>query len=204
MVTVRKIDNKEKQTIESVVQIHLETFSGFFLTFMGRGFLRQMYRSYCEHMPSGLLGAFEENGELVGFLAYSSELSGLYKYMIQKRLIPFAWYALGAFLRKPKVFLRLVRALLKPSESVRDETYVELASIGVSPVVKGKGVGSLLIDNLKRRVDFGVFSYINLETDAEQNEAANAFYVKNGFILTRRFTTREGRVMNEYRFGEKQ
>ena len=119
MVHIRKLEQQDKNVVETVVQIHLDTFQGFFLTFMGRGFLRQLYRSYCEHDASGLLGAFDKEDHLVGFLAYSSQLSGLYKYMIKKRLIPFAWYALGAFFRKPKVFMRLVRAFLKPGESCR-------------------------------------------------------------------------------------
>ena len=203
MVQIRKLEQKDKAAVEQVVQIHLDTFQGFFLTFMGRGFLRQLYRSYCDHAQSGLLGAFDEAGELQGFLAYSSQLGGLYKYMIKKRLIAFAWYAFGAFLRKPKVFMRLVRAFLKPGESRREEAYVELASIGVVPSAKGMGIGSLLIDDLKQRVDFSEFAYINLETDAADNEAANGFYKKNGFVLHRSFQTHEGRQMNEYRFEAK-
>lgn len=74
MIHIKNIESADKQTVEAVVQIHLDTFQGFFLTFMGRGFLRQLYRSYCEHEPSGLL---------------------------------------GAFLRKPKVFMRLVRAFFE-------------------------------------------------------------------------------------------
>lgn len=202
MVHIREIESQQKQTVNEAVQIHLDTFQGFFLTFMGRGFLRQLYRSYCDHDQSGLLGAFDEENRLVGFLAYSSNLSGLYKYMIKKRLIPFGWYAAGAFFRKPKVFMRLVRAFLKPGESKREEDYVELASIGVRPDQKGTGVGSMLIDGLKQRVDLTRYAYINLETDAVNNEAANGFYVKNGFVLTRSFTTHEGRAMNEYRYGE--
>ena len=129
---IRKVKNTEKNTINDIVSIHLNTFTGFFLTFMGRGFLNLMYRSYAEYKDSGILVAFEEE-KPVGFLAYSGDLSGLYKYMIRKRLIPFAWYSLGAFFRKPKVFMRLVRAFLKPGESKREEKYVELASIGTRP-----------------------------------------------------------------------
>ena len=196
---IREIQTNQKEIVHAVTDIHLATFRGFFLTFMGRGFLRQMYSAYCAHGASGLLVAFE--GEVpVGFLAYSEDMSGLYKFMIKSRLIPFAWYSAGAFFRKPAVFMRLVRAFLKPSESRREENYVELASIGVSPDVKSKGVGSALIDALKERVDFDKFAYIGLETDAVNNEGANHFYQKNGFALVRNYETREGRSMNEYRF----
>lgn len=200
MLQIKEIEVYDKQVIGDIVQIHLDTFEGFFLTFMGRGFLKQMYRSYCDHDGSGLLAAFDEDGQIIGFLAFSSDMSGLYKHMIKKRLIPFAWYSLGAFLRKPKVFMRLIRAFLKPSESKRDEAFVELASIGVKPQIKSKGVGTQLIDSLKCRVDFERFEYITLETDAVDNEGANHFYQKNGFELQRTYETREGRKMNEYRF----
>ena len=200
---IREVGKNEKDIINDVVRIHLDTFEGFFLTFMGKGFLKTMYSSYCAHGESGLLIAVDEDGNTVGFLAYSGNMSGLYKYMIKKKLIPFAWYSLGAFFRKPKVFMRLVRAFLKPSESKREESYVELASIGVDPSAKSKGVGSQLIDKLKEIVDFAKNAYITLETDAENNEGANRFYQKNGFSLIREYATREGRKMNEYRFAPK-
>ena len=198
-MTIRKIDSTEKSIVNDIVSIHLKTFTGFFLTFMGRGFLKLMYRSYTEYQDSGILVAFE--GDMpVGFLAYSGNLSGLYKYMIKKRLIPFAWYSAGAFFRKPKIFMRLLRAFLKPSESKRDEKYIELASIGIDPDVKSSGIGSKLIDTLKAQVDFNEYAYITLETDAVNNENVNHFYIKNGFSLEREFETNEGRKMFEYRY----
>ncbi len=196
---IRSISEFEKDTINDIVSVHLDTFQGFFLTFMGSGFLKLMYRSYAEHKDSGILVAFEDE-KLVGFLAYSDDLSGLYKYMIKKRLFLFGWYGLCAFFRKPSVFMRLVRAFLKPSETKRDEKYVELASIGVDPSVKAKGIGSQLIDALKAQVDFSEYAYITLETDAINNEGANHFYLKNGFALEREFETNEGRKMFEYRY----
>ncbi len=196
---IRSITTKEKETIERIVSIHLETFEGFFLTFMGRGFLKLMYRSYVEHPASGVLVAFEEE-KPIGFLAYSGDFSGLYKYMIKRRLFPFAWYSFLAFLRKPAVFMRLVRALLKPGEAKREEKYMELSSIGVDPAIKSHGVGSQLIDALKAQVDFSEYAYINLETDADNNEGANHFYRKNGFVLMREFETKNGRRMYEYHF----
>lgn len=199
MITIRKVEATEKKTIKQIVQIHLKTFPGFFLTFMGKGFLNQMYASYCRHTASGLYAAFD--GEVpVGFLAFSSDFSGLYKYMIKHKLFAFAWYSIGAFFRKPKVFVRLVRAFLKPGEAKREESYIELSSIGVEPAEKGKGIGSLLIEELKKNTDFEKFAYINLETDAENNEATNRFYQKNGFVLSKTYQTHEGRKMNEYRY----
>lgn len=200
---VHEVSQKEERKLLEIVDIHLKTFEGFFLTFMGRGFLYHMYLSYCEDANSNLLVAVDENNKIIGFVAYSEDMSGLYKHMIKRHLIAFAWYSVGAFLRKPKVFMRLVRAFLKPSESKREECYVELSSIGVEPGVKSKGVGTQLIDAVKSRVDFTKNEYISLETDAVSNDAVNCFYMKNGFELVREYETREGRKMNEYRYVQK-
>jgi len=178
----------EKALLHAVTAVHMETFPGFFLTFMGKGFLQKMYLSYCEYGEAALLAAVED-GRVLGFLAYACDMSGLYKYMIRHHLFAFARYSAGAFFRKPSVFMRLLRAFLKPSETKREEAYVELASIGTA-----------LIDALKARVDFAKYAYITLETDAVDNEAVNRFYQKNGFTLARTYETREGRKMNEYRY----
>lgn len=203
MIEIRDVKPEEKILINEIVTIHLNTFTGFFLTFMGRGFLNQMYQSYCDHGESGLLVA-EEEGKAVGFLAYSGNFSDLYKYMIKTRLIPFAWYSVGAFLRRPSSFMHIIKAFLKPGEAKREEKYVELSSIGVDPSTKSRGVGTRLIDELKKKVDFSKFAYITLETDAVNNDGAIHFYEKNGFVQERTFETDEGRKMYEYRFmGEK-
>lgn len=203
MINIREVKYDEKKLINDIVTIHLNTFTGFFLTFMGRGFLNQMYTSYCDYEEAGLLVA-EEDGKAIGFLAYSSNFSGLYKFMIKTRLIRFGWYSIGAFFRRPSAFMHIISAFLKPGEAKREEKYVELSSIGVDPNNKSKGIGSHLIDSLKRKVDFTKFAYINLETDAVDNEVAIHFYEKNGFVRKRMFETDEGRKMYEYRFvGEK-
>ena len=120
-------------------------------------------------------------------------MSDLYKFMIKKKLIPFAWYSLGAFLRKPVIFMRLIRAFLKPSESKREERCVYLSSIGVDVTVKSSGVGSKLIQQLIDDVDFAQYAYIYLDTDALNNDSVNKFYVKNGFVLHGSYETHEGR-----------
>ena len=201
MVIIREVKSNEKKLVSDIVTIHLNTFTGFFLTFMGRGFLNQMYCSYCDHGESGLYVA-EEQGKAIGFLAYSENFSGLYKFMLRSRLLLFCWYSIGAFFRRPSSFMHIIKAFLKPKEVMREEKYVELSSIGVNPTTKFKGVGSMLIDELKKNIDFEKFAYITLETDAINNDSAIRFYEKNGFIREREFETEESRRMYEYRYYE--
>ncbi|MCI9137385.1 MAG: GNAT family N-acetyltransferase [Lachnospiraceae bacterium] len=195
-----KIGITKNQTyVDAIVEIHMDAFTGFFLTFLGRGFLRTLYRGFMEHPKSGIIAAVEE-GKVIGFCAYSEDLSGFYKYLIRRKLPEFAWYGLGAFVRKPNVLFRLLRAFTYPEKSERKKAYMELSSIGVSPEAENRGVGSRLVQTLCRITDAERFAYIKLETDREGNEGANHFYQKNGFVLYHSYETPEGRKMNEYRY----
>ena len=190
------------ECIDEIVEIHLSTFKGFFLTFLGKGFLKQLYKGFIEYDKSNLIVA-EKNNKIVGFIAYSEDMSSFYKYLIKHRLISFAWYAFLAFLRKPKILFRLFAAFGKSEEVKRKEKYIELASIGVAPLSKGEGIGTQMITYLKNCVNFENFAYISLETDAENNENVNYFYQKNGFVLARSYKTKQGRKMNEYQLMNK-
>lgn len=194
----------DKNIVKDIVEIHMKTFKGFFLTFLGRGFLKQLYLGFMNHDKSDVIVAINDNNKVLGFLAFSEDLSGFYKFLIKKKLFLFGWFALGAFFRKPKVLFRLLRAFTYSDKSKSDDKYIEISSIGVNPDVKSSGIGTLMIKKLIKQVDFNEFSYIKLETDQENNELANHFYKKNGFKLVNSYETPEKRKMNEYRYyGEK-
>lgn len=193
------VSQSERDVIEAVANLHLRAFPEFFLTTLGAGFLRQMYASYCGHEESALLVA-KKNDVVLGFAAYSLDMSSLYRYMIRNRLFLFAYYALGAVLAKPSIVPRLLGAFSRSEESRRTEPYAELASLGVCPQEKGRGIGTALVNEVKERVARSGCSYISLETDADDNDKVNNFYLRNGFMLARVYTTKEGRRMNEYHY----
>lgn len=196
-VTITILNDKDK--INEIVDIHMQSFSGFFLTFLGKGFLKQLYKGFLEEKNSNLIVASDLDGKILGFLAYSSNLSGFYKYLIKKYLISFGWYAMLGFFRNPKIFFRLIRAFTYSQEAKREEKYIELSSIGVLPIKENSGIGSKLINYLKE-LDFKEYQYIKLETDAKNNEKANNFYINNHFKLYKNYLTPEKREMNEYRY----
>lgn len=196
-IKIYEIDSKDKKILSEIVDIHTAAFKGFFLTFMGKGFLKLMYKCYCKHESSNILVAFEESNP-IGFLAYSEDLSGLYKFMLKRHFIGFAWYSMLACIRRPKYFMRLIRALNKPNEAKCEDKYVKITSICVNPDHNSKGIGSKLIEAIKTKIGSADYKYILLETDAEKNEAVNQFYLKNGFVLKSQIVTHEGRKMNEY------
>lgn len=191
---------KNKKRIDEIVDIHMKAFSGFFLTFLGSGFLKQLYKGFMQYKNAGLIVAIDKDDSITGFLAYSDDLSGFYKFLIRKKLIIFAWYSICAFLKDPKILLRLFRAFSYSRKAEREEKYIEISSIGVLPEAEGSGIGSEMICYLKRKTISEDYDYIKLETDAENNEKANRFYQKNGFVLSHVYVTREKRKMNEYRY----
>ena len=199
MFQIRELEQKDRNLIPSLALLHKAAFPSFFLTQLGIPFLKTLYTGYLEDAESGIIVA-EEDNRVIGLIAYSKDYPKFYKGLIKHHIIKFAFCSLGAAIRHPSFIKRLLGAFKKSESVVKTERYVELASIGVDPNCKSKGIGSALISYLKKQIDFSKFAYINLETDAVDNDAANRFYVKNGFILEREFTTAEGRKMNEYRF----
>ena len=199
MAEIHELETANSEYIKAIAELHKKAFPSFFLTQLGVPFLRTLYSGYMEDKDSGIIVA-EEGGKLIGFIAYSNDYSRFYKGLIKNHLIKFACCSVGAAVRHPSFIKRLLGAFKKSESVVKTERYVELASICVDPEIESRGVGSALIDYLKRIVDFNKYTFINLETDADGNDSVNRFYVKNGFKLERQFTTAEGRRMNEYRF----
>lgn len=201
MPKIYELKNVNKNYVRSIAELHKKAFPAFFLTQLGVPFLRTLYTGYLEDPDSGIIVA-EENDLLIGFIAYSKDYPRFYKGLIKNHLLKFALCSVGAAIRHPSFIKRILGAFKKSESVVKNERYVELASICVDPKIESKGVGSSLIDFLKDIVDFKTYAYINLETDADENERANNFYLKNGFKLERVFTTAESRRMNEYRFAK--
>ena len=199
MITVKELKKVNTDNIREISELHKRAFPSFFLTQLGEPFLQALYSGYMEDMNSGIIVA-EDDNEIVGFIAYSNDYPQLYKGLIKKHLIKFAFCSLGAAIRHPSFIKRILGAFKKSESVIKEEPYVELASICVDPKLENQGTGTELINYLKDIVDFNAYAYINLETDADGNDVVNKFYKKNGFKLARQYTTAEGRRMNEYRY----
>ncbi len=198
-IQIRELNQMDKECISILAELHKRAFPAFFLTQLGIPFLCTLYTGYMEDTKSGIIVA-EYGKKKVGFIAYSNDYPHFYKGLIKNHLLKFTFCSLGAAIRHPSFIRRLLRAFNKSESVVKKERYVELASICVDPDYEGQGIGTKLIDYLKDLVNFAEYEYINLETDAENNDAVNAFYRKNGFKIAREYITSERRKMNEYRY----
>jgi ribosomal protein S18 acetylase RimI-like enzyme len=183
--------------IERVVEVHLESFPGFFLTFLGRRFLQLLYSSIVSVRQS-VNFVYLDQDILVGFVVGVANPSRFYSKLIRERLFAFAWAAIAATLRRPSIIGRLFRALLYPSKSPGGDSNATLLSIAIKPFCQGRGIGKALIDAFLAEMKKRGVSVVNLTTDRDDNAAANEFYHKLGFRIARVLETPEHRFMNEY------
>lgn len=184
------------EDVERVTDVHLGAFDGFFLSFLGRRFLRLFYR---ETVALGEVALVAESaGAVVGLIVGSTRPGRFFERLLRRRLLAFAVAALPAVVRRPSSAARVTRALLKPREARRPAGTATLMSIAVAPEAQGLGAGSSLvvafIDEARRR---GA-TRVDLTTDKIGNERTNAFYRSLGFRLAREIVTPEKRVLNEY------
>jgi ribosomal protein S18 acetylase RimI-like enzyme len=182
---------------DRVVCIHLDAFKGFFLSFLGSRFLSAFYHAVIGD-SSGITLIIENEGRMTGFVFGTTQPAGLYSRLLRRKWLQFAWAAFPAFLHHPAILPRLLRAFSTPKQKLPAENCATLMSIAVAPTSQGQGIGKLLaqafIDEARARGS----QYVNLTTDAVNNDAANYFYQSLGFHQVRKFTTPEGRIMNEY------
>jgi ribosomal protein S18 acetylase RimI-like enzyme len=185
------------QDVNSVVEIHLRTFKGFFLTFLGRKFLIELYLSILKD-TSGISFVSTNNNAIFGFVVGSIEPNGLYRRLLNKSWFRFCLASLLAFIRRPFIFWRLIRAFSMPSQKLTKLSCATLMSIAVDPNCQGYGVGRLLTHSFLKEAGRRGCEYVNLTTDAVNNDSTNQFYHSLGFELFRQYTTQEGRDMNEF------
>lgn len=180
-----------------VAGIHMSSFPGFFLTFLGYRFLKVFYQGVCKDL-SGVGFIIEELGEPVAFVAGSTQPSGFYKRLIIRDWYKYVVASIQPIIQNPKIIPKLIGALNKPNETLPSEKCATLMSIAVAPDFQGRGFGNQLVIRFLEESAIKECSGVNLTTDSLNNEPVNSFYKNVGFTLLREFSTPEGRLMNEY------
>jgi len=187
-----------KGDVEKVADIHLRSFPGFFLSFLGPSFLKQFYSIMVESRY-GIALVICHRSEAVGFACGSDYISGFYRDLIKKRWLKLSLASVPAIMRKPSAALRLLRATItKPKAGAAKKAVGELSSIAVHPDWEAKGLGRALLTGFMEKMKSRGSTELILATDRDNNDRVNAFYVQSGFALTGTYKTPEGRWINEY------
>lgn len=181
--------------VDTIVEIHLNAFEGFFLTSLGAEFLRFYYSCFVRSNETVTMIA-EENGVIYGFSASSKFCKGFNSRLIKSNLIAFGLLSFKLLLIKPISLLRLVKNLSKKGEKVIDnEDYAELYSIGVCKSAQGKGVGKMLLLKSEQVMKEEGVTRVSLTTDFDNNEQAVGFYHSMGYETLYEFVTYPNRKM---------
>ncbi len=188
----------QMEHVGEVVDIHLKSFPGFFLTFLGPRFLRLLYTEIIQYPEHVAYVACASGKRLVGFVAGIKDESKFYRHLVRTRLFHFMSAALGSTLQRPLSVFRLLRALTYPSQKQEPIAQAVLMSIAVHPEASRRGVGQKLVKHFLEEINRQEVKSVSLTTDADNNESVNQFYQKLGFEIMRTYVTPEGRRMYEY------
>lgn len=182
--------------LSDIADIHIKAFPGFFLTAMGKSFVREYYRAVLE-FPENLCFVATEEERTVGFVVGFGNPPAFYTFY-KKRRVRLISLVLRAILTNPGLLGRVLVNLKRVSSVEGSSSEVELSSVGVEPSLTGTGVGRSLIQAFVNLARERGYQSIYLTTDAEENDRVNLFYIKQGFILERTFLS-GSRKMNQYR-----
>jgi ribosomal protein S18 acetylase RimI-like enzyme len=185
--------------LDSIVQIHLATFGGFFLETVGEKFLKELYLGFLAEQ-SGICLVAMHGKEVVGFVAGTTEPEGFFRRLLQRRWYAFVLAGSASLTQHPiRVGKKFLRALHYRGERPANVTNTTLlSSIGVVPSGRGRGIGKLLISAFCERAQLSGASSVFLTTDRDKNDVVNHFYISNRFKLHGSFLKERGRWMNTY------
>jgi ribosomal protein S18 acetylase RimI-like enzyme len=185
------------EDIEGIVVAHLQSFPEFFLTCLGRPFLRRLYHGILTD-ASGVVLVAEANGTIMGFVAGVLDQSSFYRRQLLCRGLSYLWAALPAMIHDPRIVIRVLRSVKRPRQAQGSVSQTCLMSLGVLPSAQGRGVGRQLVSAFCHTVAEKGARSVSLTTDALSNDSVNKFYQGLGFVISQVVVTAEGRRLNEY------
>ncbi len=188
---VRKATGKD---IGTVVEIHMERFSSFFLTSLGKSFLKVFYKAFLKN--PGILLVLEDGGQIRGFAAGSRDNRGFFKKLLMNNLFGFAISGVRILITNPLALKRIAQNAGKAEDNKL--IFAELLSIAT--LENKKGYGKILLGEFEKEVarENTANLPVSLTTDYDNNERAVQFYRDNGFEIYEIFESYQKRKM--YRF----
>lgn len=176
-----EIKKIEREDLPQVVNVHKDSFKGFFLTELGDHFLTVYYDCVRKDKKGILVGLYDES-QLCGFIAATTLSKGFNKQLIIKNFSRFSLIGLRLFFTQIRSLVRLLKNFTKTSRQVQDEgEYAELLSIGVTAKKQGQGIGKKLLIQFENEMRLKGCSSLSLTTDYHENEKTIQFYKGLGY-----------------------
>lgn len=185
-----------------IAQVHERAFEDFFLSRLGKRFLRRYYEAVLL-FDQGILLKATVDGCVVGFACGFMEPRRFYFALLRR------WHRLGpalacGLLAHPSLLVRVVRTLGRVGRGSA-HAFVppgvepcELSSLAVDPAQSSHGVGTELVSrflNVTRELGGDV---VFVSTDAVDNDRVNRFYSGLGFELAHTEVLDVARALNHW------
>ena len=190
-----EIRNAKYGDVECIVDIHINAFKGFFLTFLGPKFLTLLYKGFID---KGLLRVAVLDSKIIGFSAGTEQPEVFFSNLRKDKWLSFFLAAMPSLIKKPSlVFNKLYGALFYKGDSVKrlNNSFL-LSSLAVDPHIEGKGVGKFILNDLTETLSEKKTSKtIYLITDKNDNDSVLGFYTRCGFRIESEFNQSGQREM---------
>ena len=189
---------KRQNENRALAKLHMQVMPDFFLASLGEGFLTTYYKVVLRHPETICLLAEDENKNILGFVLGREKAKGYLKRILKSSLFTFVIEGIKLLFIKPKSLIRLVRNLDKISKdsSISDtQNYAEIGLIGVSPELKGQGIGHKLFEGFIGILKERNVANLSLTTDMDDNEQTITSYKAWGFTVMYEFKTYPDRRM---------
>ena len=169
---------KSKHSFQ-VANLHIQGISTGFISSLGHDFVAALYEAIAEDENSFGFVAVED-GKVLGFVAFSANLSRLYKYVVLKKGLKFA-FILARKMTSLKVFRKVWDNIFYPNKMKKMELPdAELLSIVVAEEGRGKGIAAQLIEKSFDQCQKRGIKRVKVLVAAD-NLPANNLYKKCGF-----------------------
>ena len=190
------IRNAVEADLELVVDVHVLAFPDFFLTKMGRAFLKVLYHFFL-FTPGAIFLVLESDGIICGFAVGGWSAGKKSKLRLLRSAPAITIAVLKAALRHPAVLLRKVISSinLRKEAAKFPANSMLLRSIGVNPALRGSGAARRLLKEFEIRATLTGAGAIALTTDSAMNERAICFYLSQGYEIVGEFNQSTSRRM---------
>ena len=165
--------------------LHADQISEGFLSMLGPAFLTRLYRRVVRS-PRSFLLIVQDGPETAGFLAGSSDVSGLYRSFLLRDGAVAALTCAGRLLRS---WRRAVETLRHGATGTPDGA--ELLAVAVHPAFRGRGAGTLLVSGFLKELKQRRQDTAHVVVAAD-NEIAITLYTQAGFGMAEKFELHEG------------
>lgn len=172
----------------AAAQLHVDRITDGFLSFLGPGFLTRLYRRITRSPGSFLLVA-EVGGTVVGFIAGSADVGGLYRTFLVRDGVPAALAAAARIVRGRRRVLETLHHGRGGGAGTGRGT--ELLAVAVDPGWSGRGVGAAVLAAFLHQVGTSGATEAYVVVGAD-NAGAIGLYRRAGFGPVEEFELHAG------------